>query len=79
MHSNPVYVTTTNVLIVMIFLAVGIYYIFLKIDDYMHMVAINDCAKLSTFQKSNPSDNTVVSYPVPDVYQACLKDKGIVK
>ena len=48
----------------------------LRVDTYMKYQAINDCGKISTFEQSL-SNAIKVSYPVQDIYNECLKKKGI--
>ena len=57
-------------------IAVGIYATLERVDKYLEFKARADCAAMSKFQITIPTDNTVVSYPVEDVYRQCLDEKG---
>ena len=57
-------------------LAMGIYFGIQKADKYLELKARHDCAVISRFEISIPTDNTVVWYPVNDVYKQCLDEKG---
>lgn len=57
-------------------LAVGIYLGMQKADEYLKLKARHDCAVISRFEISIPTDNTVVWYPVEDIYKQCLDEKG---
>lgn len=60
---------------------IGVIYFFItlglnRIDKYIEIKAIDDCGKISQYQKNLTSENARVSYPIVDVYKNCLKDKG---
>lgn len=48
-----------------------------QVSNYLRMKAIDDCGKVSRFEKENVDERAKITYPVGDVYKACLKDKGI--
>jgi hypothetical protein len=47
-----------------------------RVDTYFKLKAYDDCAHMSNYQRTEISDNSQVKYPIPDVYERCLKDKG---
>jgi hypothetical protein len=49
----------------------------MRIDSYLHYKAIDECGKVSKYETTDK--NARVSYPVIDIYEKCLKDKGIKK
>ncbi|HVZ58301.1 MAG TPA: hypothetical protein VG935_00905 [Patescibacteria group bacterium] len=61
--------------VILLFVA---YYLGLKrVDTYLHNGAIDACAAASSYQKNDKAQNAVITYPIQDVYQNCLKQKGI--
>ena len=47
-----------------------------KVETYLKYKAIDDCARISRYEAS-VADGGKVSYPLDDVYKACLKEKGV--
>lgn len=47
-----------------------------RVDKFLKIKAIDDCAKTSRFEKTITDENTKVAYPVLDIYKNCIKDKG---
>jgi len=74
MNKNTVMRDISN-LILIVFLAVAVYFAFQKVDKYFRIKAIDDCGKISRYEVSG-TDGSQVWYPIADVYKACLKDKG---
>ncbi|MEK7605079.1 MAG: hypothetical protein AAB478_01000 [Patescibacteria group bacterium] len=60
-----------------ILLFVSIYLGFLRIDTYLRNAAIDTCAAASRYEKNDKAQNAVIAYPIQDVYENCLKRKGI--
>jgi len=54
-----------------------VYLILLRVDTHLKNNAINECAKISKFQVENESEGTTINYPLIDIYEDCLKTKGI--
>ncbi len=46
-----------------------------KIDAFLKLKAMGDCGQSSQYQTKDTS-GALVSYPVKDVYEKCLKEKG---
>jgi hypothetical protein len=69
---------TTSWLLVLIagILAMGIYFGFERYDRYLRIKAIDDCGKISRFEKK-VDEFTTVWYPEPNLYKSCLDDKHI--
>lgn len=67
---------TANVILVVIFLSVALFLSLRRVDTYLKLKAIDDCMQASSFEQTVEKDNTVVSYPVTDMYKKCLQDKG---
>ncbi len=65
-----------SMLLLVIFLFVGLFLILGKVDKYLKIMAVDQCAKVSNYQIYNAKDQSRASYPVVDVYKTCLKDKG---
>lgn len=46
-----------------------------RIDLFLKNKAINDCSKISRFEKTD--GGTKIAYPLQDLYKECLKQKGL--
>lgn len=60
-----------------ILLFVAFYMGLVRVDAYLKAQAINDCGKISKYERQGKGETA--SYPVLEVYNSCLKDKGINK
>lgn len=69
--------STVNTIIIGIVVLLGVFLMMLRVDRYIKVKAIDECAKISKYEKTVTAENAKVSYPLADVYQSCLKDKGI--
>lgn len=47
-----------------------------KVETYLKYKAMDDCAKIARYEAAVENGGRV-SYPLDDVYKACLKDKGV--
>jgi len=56
-------------LVVVSFMAFG------KVDKFLKLMAMGDCGKISSYETTDASGAKVI-YPVKEVYQSCLKEKG---
>lgn len=68
-----------NILALIIIAAAFLAAVFLtlqRVDVYLELKAIDDCAKISKYEVDNPDKGTRVWYPVENVYQDCLREKG---
>lgn len=65
-----------NSLIIAAALIVVAFLVLIRVDIFLKIKAIDDCGKISKFEKDNPGDNSKVSYPIADFYIPCLKTKG---
>ena len=65
-----------STLLLTIFLFVTLFFALNKIDKYLRIQAVDQCAKLSKYEVVNSKDQSRISYPIVDVYKTCLKDKG---
>jgi hypothetical protein len=76
MGKNSLVITSVSVLGLL--LLAGIAYLgLLRVDTYLKDKAIDECSRLGTYQKRLDKESATVTYPLEDVYQKCLKDKGI--
>lgn len=64
-------ITTLVVIIVVSYL------VLLRVDTYLRNSAVDNCAKISKFEKQDKAQSAVISYPIKDVYQECLIRKGL--
>ncbi len=58
-------------------LFLGFYLALMRIDTFLRLRAFDDCGKLSRYETTEKTAH--FSYPVLDIYNSCLKDKGINK
>ena len=61
------------ILLGMILSFVAFYLGLTRVDTFLKNDAINSCAASSRFQKDDKGLSAVISYPIQDVYQDCLK------
>lgn len=76
---RPEEISPRIVVIVMaiILLFVGFYLTLMRVDTYLRNLAIDQCAALSQYEKNDKAQSAIISYPIQDVYENCLKRKGI--
>ncbi len=48
---------------------------FMRIDTFLRNQAVNECGHVARYEKTL-EDKAKVIYPMTDIYQTCLKDKG---
>jgi len=51
--------------------------LFWLLNVFVKNHAIDGCAKYSSYTQQLPNENASVTYPVTDMYNKCLEDKGI--
>jgi hypothetical protein len=54
---------------------VAFYLMLTRIDTFLRLKAFDDCGKLSRYETTDK--NVRVYYPVLDIYNQCLEDKGL--
>jgi len=64
-----------ELIILAIVLAVLVFLGFTRIDQYLKLKALDDCAKEYRYEVVTPEGGKV-SYPLGNEYQKCLKEKG---
>ena len=74
MINNPNIYRIANTLIVVAFMAVALFFVLTKADNYLRIKAVDECGKISKYEAN--LDKAKVTYPIVDVYKSCLKDKG---
>ncbi len=67
---------TANVLLVIIFLSVALFFGLKRIDLSLRETAVDNCSRISRFEQTLNNNATKVSYPLVEVYKQCLNDKG---
>lgn len=60
-----------------LFAFIAVVLILLRVDTYLKIKAIDDCAHISVFEQNSLEKNEITKSPVYEVYQYCLSDKGI--
>ncbi|MDO8497528.1 MAG: hypothetical protein Q7S61_03210 [bacterium] len=76
MDTNITKIITTSILGVAFVLAVWLGVS--RVDQYLKQNAVDECAKVSRYEKTITAENVKLYYPLADVYKNCLKDKGII-
>ena len=56
----------------------AIFVVYTRSGEWIRNVAMNDCAKISSYSTEDKS-GAKVSFPAQDFYWNCLKDKGYFK
>lgn len=51
--------------------------LFWLLNVFVKNQAIDGCSKNAVYTQQLPNENASVSYPIADLYNKCLKDKGI--
>ncbi|GIW62082.1 MAG: hypothetical protein KatS3mg089_0934 [Patescibacteria group bacterium] len=54
---------------------IAIYSALVRVDHYLRLKAFDDCGELSRYETTDK--NSRFSYPVLDIYNQCLEDKGL--
>lgn len=67
---------TTAAFVLSIALFIGLLFSLKRVDSYLRIRAVEECGKVSRYEKTITDENAKASYPVVDVYKTCLKDKG---
>lgn len=73
---NQQTISVINRIIACLFLIISLILILQHVDKYLRIKAVDDCTKISRYEKQLPEENAKVFYPLTDIYKACLKDKG---
>jgi hypothetical protein len=68
--------TTLKILDYILIIAIATVFFFLA-NTYVRNQAIDGCAKSSSYTQSLVDQNASVTYPVTDMYEKCLQEKGI--
>ena len=50
-----------------------------RADTYLRLKAVDDCGRISRYEKNVTAEDAKVSYYLDDFYKQCLKDKGMMK
>lgn len=75
-HSNNI-ARVASLLFVLVFLFVSLLLIMGRVDKFIRIKAMDDCARASRFEQKIDRQNAVASYPIEGLYNKCLKEKGI--
>lgn len=67
---------TIYALLILITLIIIFFLAMARIDQYLKIKAIDDCGKMTVFDKNSPNEGVRITYPVQDLYEKCIKDKG---
>lgn len=81
MESYPGTNSMKNILSVfaLILAALGGYFALQSANTYIRYMGFRDCAQVGTYEVTVPDENARVTYPLQDVYDQCLRDKGLSK
>lgn len=58
-------------------IGIAVFLVLMRVDVYLRNQAIDACAINGTYEVIDGKTKAKISYPLPDVYQACLKLKNI--
>lgn len=75
-HSDNI-ARVASLLFVLIFLFVSLLLTMGRVDRFLNLKAMDDCARASRFEQRIDRQNAVASYPIEGLYNKCLKEKGI--
>lgn len=75
-HSDNI-ARVASLLFVLIFMFVSLLLVMGRVDRFIEIKAMDDCARASRFEQKIERQNAVASYPIEGLYNKCLKDKGI--
>lgn len=50
-----------------------------RVDTYIKYKGIDDCGKISRYEKVDQANNFKVYYPLQNVFNECMKQKGLSK
>ncbi len=50
-----------------------------RANTYIRYLGFNDCSVSSRYEKTIPEEGVVVYYPLEDMYERCLVEKGLLK
>ncbi len=70
------YSIALSIIIASVLLFLAILMALVRVDYFLKIKAIDDCARISRYEKDNPDERAKITYPLGDVYKSCLKDKG---
>lgn len=57
-------------------LVVSAFVVMNGVGKYITYKGFDECSKMARYEKKNP-DGSFVSYPIAEMYEKCLKDKGL--
>ncbi|MCR4326413.1 MAG: hypothetical protein NUV52_02040 [Candidatus Roizmanbacteria bacterium] len=70
--------THINAIIMGIVIIIVISMLLQRVDTYLRMTGIHDCQTIARYEKTvAEDDNAKISYPLPDQYEKCVKQKGL--
>ncbi len=75
-HSDNI-ARVASLLFVLIFLFVSLLLVMGRVDKFIEIKAMDDCARASRFEQKIDRQNAVASYPIEGLYNKCLKEKGL--
>jgi hypothetical protein len=65
-----------NCVLLIIFGIISLFLILQRVDRYLKIKAIDECYKISKYERNIPEENAKVTYPLSDQYKSCIKNKG---
>lgn len=74
-NTTPMY-NKVNGVIAAIVIMIFAYLSLMRIDKFLKIKAVDDCANASRYERTIPAEQAKVTAPVMDQYKSCLKDKG---
>ncbi|MBI2443339.1 MAG: hypothetical protein HYV40_05555 [Candidatus Levybacteria bacterium] len=74
MESDKTKIHVAVTFIGFILLFVGLFLVLMRVDTYLRYKGIDDGAKISRYETTDK--NAKVTYPITDMYESCLEEKG---
>jgi hypothetical protein len=74
-HSDNI-ARVASLVFVLIFLFVALIIAITRVDSFLRLKALDDCARASRFEQRIDKQNAVASYPITDLYKSCIREKG---
>lgn len=71
MSKNIITILSVTILAVLWFLTLN------RLDRYLDLKAIQDCAASYQLRYTNSTDGTTITRPLDEPYAQCLKEKGV--
>ena len=69
-------ISLIQTVLILIFSMIALQLVLTKVDIFLRLKAMNDCAMASRYETKDETTGATVSYPASNLYKTCLKEKG---